>query len=118
MTVETFDPSAPLISVTPPAVKFFEQQLKNKTDSLIRLSTKVSGCTGFAYVIEIAEKPEDNDEVLTFSDVLSIAVAEQAHEIIRYTEIDYVDDGINGIIKYNNPNVVDECGCGESFNVG
>jgi len=118
MTVETFDPNAPLITVTPAAVTFFEKQLKNKANSLIRLSTKVSGCTGFAYVIEIAQQAENDDEVLTFSDVLSIAVAEQAHDIIRYTEIDYVDDGINGIVKYNNPNVVDECGCGESFNVG
>lgn len=118
MTVETFDPQSPLISVTAPAIDFFEKQLKNKADSLIRLSTKVSGCTGFAYVIEIADQAEDGDEVLTFSNVLSIAVAQQAHDIIRYTEIDYVDDGINGIIKYNNPNVVDECGCGESFNVG
>jgi len=118
MSVETFDPNSPLITVTPAAVDFFEKQLQNKTGSLIRLSTKVSGCTGFAYVIEIAEQAEDEDEVLTFSNVLSIAVAAQAHDIIRYTEIDYVDDGINGIIKYNNPNVVDECGCGESFNVG
>ena len=46
------------------------------------------------------------------------SVAADATDLLRNTEIDYVMEGVNGIIKYNNPNVVDECGCGESFNVG
>jgi len=47
-----------------------------------------------------------------------VAVAKDAVKFVRNTEIDYVQEGINGVIKYNNPNVVDECGCGESFNIG
>lgn len=39
-------------------------------------------------------------------------------DLLCNIEIDYVMEGVNGIIKYNNFNVVDECGCGESFNVG
>lgn len=50
--------------------------------------------------------------------MLNVAVASDATELLRNTEIDYVMEGVNGVIKYNNPNVVDECGCGESFNVG
>ncbi|PTT98951.1 iron-sulfur cluster assembly accessory protein, partial [Pseudomonas sp. HMWF031] len=49
---------------------------------------------------------------------LNVAVAADATDLLRNTEIDYVTEGVNGVIKYNNPNVVDECGCGESFNVG
>jgi iron-sulfur cluster assembly protein len=33
------------------------------------------------------------------------------------TELDYVREGLNEGFKFQNPNVKDECGCGESFRV-
>ncbi|MEK7734746.1 MAG: iron-sulfur cluster assembly accessory protein, partial [Pseudomonadota bacterium] len=33
------------------------------------------------------------------------------------TEVDFVREGVNEGFKFNNPNVKDSCGCGESFNV-
>ena len=33
------------------------------------------------------------------------------------TELDFAREGLNEGFKFNNPNVKDECGCGESFNV-
>jgi len=33
------------------------------------------------------------------------------------TELDFTREGLNEGLKFNNPNVKDECGCGESFNV-
>ena len=33
------------------------------------------------------------------------------------TELDYTREGLNEGFKFNNPNVKDACGCGESFNV-
>ena len=59
-----------------------------------------------------------DDEIVEITPVLNVAVAADATDLLRNTEIDYVTEGVNGVIKYNNPNVVDECGCGESFNVG
>ena len=32
-------------------------------------------------------------------------------------ELDYVKEGLNEGFKYNNPNVKESCGCGESFHV-
>ncbi len=31
--------------------------------------------------------------------------------------LDFAKEGLNEGFKFNNPNVKDECGCGESFNV-
>lgn len=118
MTVETFTPSSQIITLTDSAIRHFESKLADQPGKLIRLSTKVSGCTGYAYVLDFADGPQDGDEVLSFSDTLRVAVADDASGLLRNTEIDYVKEGVNGVIKYNNPNVVDECGCGESFNVG
>ena len=33
------------------------------------------------------------------------------------TEVDFTREGLNEGFKFNNPNVKNECGCGESFNV-
>ena len=33
------------------------------------------------------------------------------------TELDYAREGLNEGFKFNNPNVKDSCGCGESFNI-
>lgn len=118
MTVETFVPSNQTITLTPSAIKHFEGKLRQHPDHLIRLSTKVSGCTGYAYVLDRVESAKQDDEIIQFSDKLSFAIAQDAQSLVQNTEIDYVLEGVNGVIKYRNPNVVDECGCGESFNVG
>ena len=118
MSVETFVPSTKLITLSDSAIKHFESKLKDKPGQLIRLSTRVSGCTGYAYELDFADSAKDGDEIVEISPTLRVAVSEDAAELVRSTEIDYITEGVNGIIKYNNPNVVDECGCGESFNVG
>ena len=118
MSVETFVPNETLITVTDKAQAFFSNMLKSKPNHYIRFSTKVSGCTGFAYVLDMVETPEPDDEIIQFSPTVTFAVANASIDIVRNTQIDYVTEGINGVIKYNNPNVVNSCGCGESFNVG
>ena len=118
MTVETFVPNKKVISLTDSAIRHFESKQKAQPEKIIRFSTKLSGCTGYAYVLDQVDKAQATDELIRFSDALEIAIDANALALLRNTEIDYVKDGVNGIIKYNNPNVVNECGCGESFNVG
>ncbi|RUO25458.1 iron-sulfur cluster assembly accessory protein [Aliidiomarina minuta] len=117
MSVETFVPQSAVISMTDTAVRYFEKKLSEQPGKIIRLGTKLSGCTGYAYVLDFADTAGDNDALVPVSDNLSIAVDKEALDVLRNTEIDYVKEGVNGIVKFNNPNVVDECGCGESFSV-
>ncbi|CUS49153.1 MAG: iron-sulfur cluster assembly protein SufA [Idiomarinaceae bacterium HL-53] len=118
MSVETFVPSTEVVQVTPKAVKHFEAKLAMQGESkVIRLSTKPSGCTGYAYVIDYADGPAATDIIVKASEKVTIAIAENAVEMLKNTEIDYVIEGVNGLLKFNNPNVVDACGCGESFSV-
>lgn len=118
MSVETFVPSKTVVTLTDTAINHFTKKLASADKSWIRLSTKVSGCTGYAYVLDFADAPQDGDETLVAGNNVNVAVSKDAADLVRGTEIDYVTEGVNGIIKYNNPNVVDECGCGESFNIG
>jgi iron-sulfur cluster assembly protein len=33
------------------------------------------------------------------------------------TELEYAKEGLGHVFKFNNPNVTNQCGCGESFAV-
>ncbi|WP_240946379.1 HesB/IscA family protein [Pseudomaricurvus alkylphenolicus] len=103
--------------MTEAALRHFEKKLAGQEGKIIRLSTETSGCTGYAYVLDFADGPEQDDEVLQPGEQVTLAVDPQALAILRGTEIDMVTEGINKVVKFNNPNVIAECGCGESFSV-
>jgi Fe-S cluster assembly protein SufA/iron-sulfur cluster assembly protein len=116
MTVATFDPNQ-AVTMTESALRHFERALGGNSDKLVRLSTKESGCTGYAYVLDLVDNSEADDVVFKPGEKVTLAVAPDALAILRGTEIDYVNEGVNSVVKFNNPNVVAECGCGESFSV-
>ena len=117
MTVDSFDPNTEAVTMTESALKHFGRALTASPDKLVRLSTKVSGCTGYAYVLDLVDEAQPNDAILKPNDTVTLAVAADALKILKGTEIDYVTEGVNSVLKFNNPNVVAECGCGESFSV-
>ena len=117
MTVDTFNPQQDVISLTDAALAHFSSALKSRPDALVRLSTKESGCSGFAYELNIVNAAEQGDVVLTPNAEIRFAVASDALQLVKGTEIDMVTEGVNRVVKFNNPNVTAECGCGESFTV-
>jgi iron-sulfur cluster assembly protein len=82
----------------------------------IRLGVRTSGCSGMAYELEFADAIEDDD--LVFEDRgVKVIVSPKSLVYLDGTELDYGKEGLNEGFKFNNPNVKNECGCGESFNV-
>ncbi|HYA46357.1 MAG TPA: iron-sulfur cluster assembly protein IscA [Burkholderiales bacterium] len=82
----------------------------------LRLGVRTSGCSGMAYKLEYADaiNPEDH----TFeSHGVKVVVDPKSLSYIDGTELDFTREGLNEGFKFNNPNVKDACGCGESFNV-
>ena len=82
----------------------------------LRIGVRSSGCSGKAYVIEYADRIEPEDEVYE-SHGVKIIVDKKSLVYLDGTELDYTREGLNEGFKFNNPNVKDTCGCGESFNV-
>ena len=82
----------------------------------IRLGVKTSGCSGMAYKLEFADSAEPEDVVFD-THGLKILVDPRSLPYIDGTELDYAKEGLNEGFRFNNPNVKDQCGCGESFNV-
>ena len=82
----------------------------------LRLGVKTTGCSGMAYVMEYADVIEDDDIVFEDQGV-KVIVNPKSFVYLDGTELDYAREGLNEGFKFNNPNVKDMCGCGESFNV-
>ncbi len=82
----------------------------------LRLGVKTSGCSGMAYLLEFVDQIEEEDQVFE-SDGVKVVVDPKSMVYLDGTELDYGKEGLNEGFKFNNPNVKNSCGCGESFNV-
>lgn len=116
MSVETFLPEQ-AVTVTDAAQAHFRKQLDGRDSGAIRLSVKESGCTGYKYVIDIVDNGDAEDTEIALDNGVRLLVSSQAMGMVRGTQIDYTKEGLNRTLKFINPNVADECGCGESFSV-
>ncbi|NLF55252.1 MAG: iron-sulfur cluster assembly protein IscA [Thauera phenolivorans] len=82
----------------------------------IRLGVTTSGCSGMAYRLEFVDETQPEDLVFE-SHGVKVVIDPKSLAYLEGTELDFVKDGLNEGFKFNNPNVKDQCGCGESFNV-
>ncbi len=106
-----------MITLTESAAKHVSSFLAKRGKGIgIRLGVKTSGCSGMAYKLEFADAAEPEDLVFE-SHGLKVLVDPRSRPYIDGTELDYATEGLNEGFKFNNPNIKDQCGCGESFSV-
>lgn len=82
----------------------------------LRVAVKPTGCSGYQYVIESAEQINDQDQVFETNGV-KVITDQLSMRYLAGTELDYVREGLNAGFRFNNPNVQETCGCGESFSL-
>jgi len=82
----------------------------------LRLGVRTSGCSGMAYKLEFVDEVLAEDVVFE-SHGIKVVVDPKSVPYLDGTELDYAREGLNEGFKFNNPNVKDQCGCGESFTV-
>lgn len=105
------------LSMTEKAANHVQKAITQRGKGLgLRLGVKTTGCSGMAYVLEFADEIEEQDQVFE-SNGVKIIVDPKSLSYIDGTELDYVRQGLNEGFEFRNPNVKDECGCGESFNI-
>ena len=106
-----------MITLTESAAKHIENFLsKRGKGEGIRLGVKTSGCSGMAYTLEFVDEVHAEDIVFEGHGV-KVFVDPKSHVYLDGTELDYTKEGLQEGFKFQNPNVKDECGCGESFHV-
>ena len=80
----------------------------------LRIGVKKGGCAGMEYTMEYVSAPDPNDETIE-QDGARVLIAPIAQMFLFGTEIDYEITLLESGFRFNNPNVADACGCGESI---
>lgn len=105
------------ISLTERAAEHVRGYLQKHGNGIgLRVAVKTTGCSGYQYVVEPAETVTDTDQVFECRGV-KVVVDKLSLGYLAGTELDYRREGLNEGLRFNNPNVSETCGCGESFSV-
>ena len=101
------------IKFTDNAIKQINLLLSNKDKgSFFRIAIKGGGCSGFQYDFSFDQKQNDDD-----LKHLNILIDKTSADLLKGSEIDYVEELIGNSFKINNPQTKSSCGCGVSFSL-
>ncbi|HWZ48104.1 MAG TPA: iron-sulfur cluster assembly protein IscA [Herbaspirillum sp.] len=105
------------ITLTEKAAKHISRYMERRGKGIgLRLGVRTNGCSGLAYTLEYADELAVEDQVFE-SHGVRVFVDPKSLPYIDGTELDFAREGLNEGFKFQNPNVKNECGCGESFHV-
>jgi len=102
------------VTLTPRAVKQITRLMARDQAYGLKLGVKKGGCAGMEYTMEFTDKAEPMDEVVE-QDGARVMIAPMAQMFLFGTEIDYETSLLESGFRFNNPNVAEACGCGESI---
>ncbi|URJ28396.1 Fe-S cluster assembly scaffold SufA [Candidatus Blochmannia vicinus] len=92
--------------------------VKNKDPDILglKVTIKKSGCAGFTYIMSKVVSLNDNNLMFERNGA-KLFIPLDVMPFIDGTELDYVEEGLNHMFKFNNPQAQYSCGCGESFGI-
>ena len=106
-----------MITITENAAKYINSYLTKRGKGLVvRLGVKTSGCSGMAYNLEFVDEPAAEDLVFEEHGA-KVFIDPKSLVYLDGTQVDYTKEGLQEGFKFENPNVKESCGCGESFHV-
>ncbi len=106
-----------MIKLTETAVARVRDMVTKRGSGIgLRIGVTESGCSGYSYALDYAETVAENDIVIE-QDGVKVVIDQASMPVLDEMELDFVKQGLNQSFKFNNPNVISSCGCGESFSV-
>ena len=107
-------PGNPPVTLTPAAGEQIQKLMDKDGHWGLKLGVKKGGCAGMEYTLDYVDGPDAYDEVVE-QDGVRVIIAPMAQMFLFGTQIDYETSLLESGFKFNNPNVVEACGCGESI---
>lgn len=105
------------ITLTEKAAKHISRYMERRGKGLgLRLGVRTTGCSGLAYKLEYVDEETPEDQMFE-SRGIRVYVDPKSLPYLDGTELDFAREGLNEGFKFQNPNMKDECGCGESFRI-
>jgi iron-sulfur cluster assembly protein len=107
-------PGKQAVTLTPAAVRQIARLMQRDGSAGLRIGVKKGGCAGMEYTMAFAQSVDPHDEVIE-QDGARVMIAPMAQMFLFGTEIDYQTALLESGFRFNNPNVSEACGCGESI---
>lgn len=107
-------PGKDAVTMTDRAVAQISKLMAAKGHQGLRIGVKKGGCAGMEYTMDYVDEVDPHDEIVE-RDGARIIIAPMAQMFLFGTEVDYQTSLLESGFRFKNPNVVDECGCGESI---
>ena len=107
-------PGKAAVTLTPTAARQIARLMAKQGSAGLRIGVKKGGCAGMEYTMEFAAEAGPMDEIVE-QDGARVMIAPMAQMFLFGTEIDYETSLLEAGFKFNNPNVAEACGCGESI---
>lgn len=89
---------------------------KQSVPARLRLSVEGGGCSGFTYKFGMADSVEPDDHI-SVTDGTELLIDSISLDLLRGSEVDFVDNLGGTRFEVRNPNAASGCGCGSSFSV-
>ncbi|KAK9417614.1 hypothetical protein SUNI508_01371 [Seiridium unicorne] len=109
-------PRKAAMKLTPTAVEHLRDMLEGPEPKMIKVGVRNRGCSGLAYHLDWVDKAGPFDEEVE-QDGVKVLIDSKALFSIIGSEMDWVEDKLSQRFTFKNPNIKEECGCGESFMV-
>lgn len=105
------------LTLTEAAAARIKKQLAERGQGIgLRVGVRKSGCSGYMYTMDYADEITDSDDV--FSGHGARIVVDRKHmPVLEGTTVDFRQEGLNRMFRFDNPRARHACGCGESFTV-
>lgn len=103
------------VNLTHAAVERVRQYLAETPGGIgLRFGVRKSGCSGWAYLVEVATEARAGEQVFDCEGV-AVRIDADSLALVDGTSIDFISQGLNQQFVFHNPRVTAACGCGESF---
>src|SRR5262245_18807970 len=125
-SVEAHETSAPApasggrsMTISDGAVEYAKKRLAQRgtPDAAIRLGVRGGGCSGFSYVIEFADDPPRERDLVYEAGGVRFYVDKKSFVYLAGSALDYEKTLVFSGFKFRNPQEASRCGCGHSFTV-
>lgn len=105
------------ITLTSRACSHIQAIIQKRGVRGFRLAVKKDGCSGWSYIMDVVKEGRSND-IKIDGYAFPVYVDRESLSLLKGTKLDYVclSMGQRQLV-FNNPNVDQTCGCGESFSV-
>ncbi|KJS45363.1 MAG: Fe-S cluster assembly protein HesB [Roseovarius sp. BRH_c41] len=107
-------PGKQAVTMTPAAAEQIMLLMQRDAHEGLRIGIKKGGCAGMEYTMEYVKNIDPHDEVVE-QEGARVMIAPMAQMFLFGTEIDYKTSLLESGFVFNNPNVTEACGCGESI---